>query len=69
MAKIFHVVEQGTAIAGPFLNWSAAQAWMMEHSSGDAIEGTEDPTEPDFASNPEPQEMTASWARRMARSA
>lgn len=69
MSKIFHVVEQGTAIAGPFLNWSAALAWMTEHSSGDAIESCEDPTEPDFASNPEPQEMTAKWARKFARAA
>jgi hypothetical protein len=73
MTKIFQITAaDGFAIGPDFDTWEAARAYKNEHQIEGTIISGDDPTEPTsdpFAGNPEPQEMTAKWAREMQRSA
>jgi hypothetical protein len=70
MANLYDIIDGQSVTAGPFRSWAEAREFQAEHQVPGVIKGYADPTvaEQSF-SNPEPQEMTASWARRFARAA
>lgn len=67
MTKIFAIIDDsGTAIGPDFNTWEEAIAYKNEHQIPGFIMSADELVD-DFSSNPEPQEMTAAWVRKMER--
>ena len=67
MSRLYEIVNGETSI-GPFYSWQDARAFQAAHCEPGVVKSYLDPMEAeDFASNPEPQEMTSKWANAMRR--
>lgn len=69
MTKLFEILTDDDSAVGPtFTSWEAARQFKNENEIPGRIVSFDDPTEEPgdpFPSNPEPQEMTARWAKDM----
>jgi hypothetical protein len=67
---MFAITTDTVCIGPGFATWAEAKAYKDEHQIEGVIRRVpSDTSAPNFLSSPEPQEMTASWARRMERAA